>query len=211
MKVMKLFVMSIVALFASNVQAQNITVDEISIPVKGTADLVIKIKAAKTPVNAEVHFKLPAGIDVAYDADEEDYIYEFGPILAKKNNNTSFDKSGNGEEYIFTILNSKNTAFQSAEGVLFTATLQAGDIATGKLEGGEISFVEIGDTEGKFAEYDGVKVPISITVVPAAGIRNITVDDLDNAKVYTVGGQRVEGKAAKKGVYVVNGKKVVVK
>ena len=210
MKAMKLFVMSALAFFVSGVYAQNISVPEINIPQKGTAEMNINIKSAKIPVNAEVHFKLPQGIDVAYSADDEDYIYEFGSILAKKNNNTSFDKNPSGE-YIFTILNSKNTTFQSAEGTIFTATLQAGDISTGKLEG-EITFVEIGDTEGKFAEYDGVKVPIVITVTDPSGINAITADEnLEDAKVYTVGGQRVDGTSVKKGVYIVNGKKMVIK
>ena len=51
----------------------------------------------------------------------------------------------------------------------------------------------------------------TITVTDPSGIDAITVDDIENAKVYTVGGQRVDGKTAKKGVYVVNGKKMIIK
>lgn len=44
------------------------------------------------------------------------------------------------------------------------------------------------------------------------GIQNITIDNMpENAKVYNLNGQRVNTKALKSGVYVVNGKKVVLK
>lgn len=44
------------------------------------------------------------------------------------------------------------------------------------------------------------------------GIQNITIDNMpEDAKVYTLNGQRVNTKALKSGVYVVNGKKVVLK
>lgn len=44
------------------------------------------------------------------------------------------------------------------------------------------------------------------------GIQNITIDNMpEDAKVYNLNGQRVNTKALKSGVYVVNGKKVVLK
>ena len=44
------------------------------------------------------------------------------------------------------------------------------------------------------------------------GIQNITIDNMpEDAKVYNLNGQRVNTKALKRGVYVVNGKKVVLK
>lgn len=44
------------------------------------------------------------------------------------------------------------------------------------------------------------------------GIQNITIDNMpEDAKVYNLNGQRVNTKALKRGVYVVNGKKVLLK
>lgn len=44
------------------------------------------------------------------------------------------------------------------------------------------------------------------------GIQNITIDNMpEDAKVYNLNGQRMNAKALKSGVYVVNGKKVVLK
>lgn len=45
------------------------------------------------------------------------------------------------------------------------------------------------------------------------GIDNVTVEDVDNADVYTIEGVRVDSSAAKlqKGVYIVNGKKLIVR
>ncbi len=42
-------------------------------------------------------------------------------------------------------------------------------------------------------------------------IITISIDDLDNASVYTLGGIKINGKPTQKGVYIVNGKKAVIK
>ena len=100
------------------------------------------------------------------------------------------------------------SSFKANKGDLVSIPLSAGSIAEGKLQG-KIHTITISNEDEE--EFNPADVTFNIIVSNGDGIKGITVDDLDNAKVYTVGGQRVEGKAAKKGVYVVNGKKVVVK
>ncbi|MBP5339095.1 MAG: hypothetical protein J6Z14_07320 [Prevotella sp.] len=56
----------------------------------------------------------------------------------------------------------------------------------------------------------GLTSVTKIAVSSTDAIRNITID-AENQKVYTVGGQRVASKNLKKGIYVVDGKKVTVK
>jgi len=47
--------------------------------------------------------------------------------------------------------------------------------------------------------------------VTVNGISVVTYDDLENAKWYTMDGLQLQGKPTKKGLYIVNGRKVVVK
>ena len=47
--------------------------------------------------------------------------------------------------------------------------------------------------------------------VTVNGIRAVTYDDLENAKWYTMDGLQLQGKPTKKGLYIVNGRKVIVK
>lgn len=62
--------------------------------------------------------------------------------------------------------------------------------------------------------FKAASASYKLTVVDEVvnGIQNITIDNMpENAKVYNLNGQRVNTKALKSGVYVVNGKKVVLK
>ena len=47
--------------------------------------------------------------------------------------------------------------------------------------------------------------------VTVNGIQAVTYDDLENAKWYTMDGLQLQGKPTKKGLYIVNGRKVIVK
>ena len=49
------------------------------------------------------------------------------------------------------------------------------------------------------------------TEFDASGINAITIDGAQNGKVYNLKGQRVNGQAAQKGLYILNGKKVFLK
>ena len=44
-----------------------------------------------------------------------------------------------------------------------------------------------------------------------AGINAITIDGALNGKVYNLNGQQVNGQTAQKGLYILNGKKVIIK
>lgn len=77
--------------------------------------------------------------------------------------------------------------------------------------------VETPDFGGTFEMPAGATAPTglgdirwTITFTNAAtGIQTVKAENLENATIYTIGGQRVE--KAQKGLYIINGKKVVVK
>ena len=63
-------------------------------------------------------------------------------------------------------------------------------------------------------DFKATSASYKLTVVDEVvdGIQNITIDNMpEDAKVYNLNGQRMNAKALKSGVYVVNGKKVVLK
>ena len=67
---------------------------------------------------------------------------------------------------------------------------------------------EVTVTDGKFT-MPAKAVTVSATFKNATGINSIAADKLENATIYTISGQRVE--KAQKGLYIINGKKVVIK
>jgi len=66
-------------------------------------------------------------------------------------------------------------------------------------------------TDGKFT-MPADDVTVTVTFKAATGIQNVSVENnsLENATIYDLNGRRVEN-PTKKGIYIVNGKKVVIK
>ena len=66
-------------------------------------------------------------------------------------------------------------------------------------------------TDGKFT-MPADDVTVTVTFKVATGIQNVSVENnsLENATFYDLNGRRVEN-PTKKGIYIVNGKKVVIK
>ncbi len=57
--------------------------------------------------------------------------------------------------------------------------------------------------------FDAVKLEATMVASGATGINSIAADEMKDATIYTISGQRVE--KAQKGLYIINGKKVVIK
>ena len=57
--------------------------------------------------------------------------------------------------------------------------------------------------------FDAVKLEATMVATVATGINSIAADKMKDATIFTIGGQRVE--KAQKGLYIINGKKVVIK
>lgn len=87
----------------------------------------------------------------------------------------------------------------------------------------EINLAEVAKTPGVYTmtipdgyfvdeNYDPVAgATITWTIADATGINGISADKNVNAKVYTIGGKALNSVKGLKGVYIVNGKKVILK
>ena len=100
---------------------------------------------------------------------------------------------------------------QSAAGK--TIKIKVTDLAAGyevQVKNGE-EIVALSD--GDHTEYDYYftmpEGDVTISIVNATGINSIAADKMKNATIYNMKGQRVD--KAQKGLYIINGKKVVIK
>lgn len=209
MKTIKYFAVLVAALISTNMFAQTISGSDVTIAQGKTADVTFTIKGTDKAALAEFFLALPEGVTIQYDEDEEMYMATRVNAMTYGTHSVSVTKRDDGSFYVL-VKNESGREFKAAEGEYLTITLVAAANAPLGTKNAEMTSVGLFalDTHQMNTEKTG---SFKVTVTDPTGIKGITVDDLDNAKVYTVGGQRVEGKAAKKGVYVVNGKKVVVK
>jgi len=208
MKSIKYLVLCFAVLFASNAMAQKISAEDVTIEANGQATLVINLETVDLAINTQLTLALPEGITIPYDAENEEWGVKAGNILYAK---PAIEISRDGNEYQFLIYkNASSAVYKSKSGSLLTITLQAGELSASELEG-TIKGVVINNEARQ--EMSGFENPSTFKIkVIATGINAITADEnLEDAKVYTVGGQRVDGTSVKKGVYIVNGKKMVIK
>lgn len=118
-------------------------------------------------------------------------------------------KRDNGDYYVLLSDNS-GYEFYEPNGFLISLTMVKGaDVADGTYKA-SVHDIVIDDVTGKIHLVAEKETSINIGANATVGIRDITVDAA-NQKVYTIGGQRVTSKNLKKGIYVVDGKKVTVK
>jgi hypothetical protein len=212
MKTIKLFAAVLAAFISGNISAQTITASDVTIEPGKTADVTFTININEETETkaalAEFKMTLPEGITVKYDADEEDYVYEKGAAMTIKSHNVSIQKTASGAFYVL-VKNESGKEFKAASGDYLTVTLEAAaNIASGEYTA---DMKEIGLFALNSSQMNTVKEgSFKITVPTSTAINGISLDD-PNAEVYTVGGQRVKNANLKKGVYVVNGKKVTVK
>jgi len=106
-----------------------------------------------------------------------------------------------------TVKVDKAYAAEGAE-VTVTATPKEGYELDAISVTGVTSEIAVIVTDGKFT-MPADAVTVNATFKNATGINSIAADKMKDATIYTIGGQRVN--SAKKGLYIINGKKVVIK
>lgn len=203
MKKMKYILFSLSLLFAGNVFAQKLTGADVTIAKGGEAELVVSLETPKVAKNTQFELILPAGIEVVQE--EGEYIWDAGDILYRSPQVTV---AKNGDGNITVIISKVGTStYKALSGSLIKLPLVANSAEVGEYEG-KIVGIKAGDANGSVGTF--ADTTFKITVTDPSGIESITVDDIKDAKVYTIDGQRVDN-ITKKGVYIVNGKKMVIK
>jgi hypothetical protein len=115
------------------------------------------------------------------------------------------DASDGNKQYA-VYCNKGTQAFLGNEGDILTIPLTLTDVADGQYE---IKFYEISiSTTGGVSVADAKEIVATLTVGKVVGINSINADDV-NAPIYNVAGQRVS--KAQKGIFIQNGKKIIVK
>ena len=92
------------------------------------------------------------------------------------------------------------------------------NVATVNSETGEVTIKGTGNATIKATVADGTNytyatktAQYTLTVEAATGISDVKTDATENANWYDLSGRPLNGKPTKAGVYVKNGKKVVIK
>ena len=135
---------------------------------------------------------LPKTYNVKFTLGEEIYSYQFNEVSAS---------------YVGASAQWMNMGYTATEGTEFTITIKPMAGLNIDVNVGEKAITP--NSDGAFEIPVSAAATISITKSTGTGINTINASNADNA-IYTLQGVKVNGKAAK-GLYIKNGKKVVVK
>ena len=233
MRKIAFFVMAALMAIATSVNAQDkkvvMTAEDVNMKAKGDADLVVNMNYTTDVevVGWNFYLVLPDGIDLAYDEDEEDYIYTVSSDLHKKALRNGFgikvtegdyrddalNRAGltTGKVYMLYIIDTANmTPMTKTTGQLLTITLHADETAL-EVCNGYIVNIALTDAANNSLDLGNIansEFNIKVEGGVATGINDLNADN-SNGAVYNLGGLRVKNPV--KGIYVKNGKKVVKK
>jgi hypothetical protein len=177
MNKIKTLLVAIAGLISVNAFAQTIAPSpkEVVIEAGKTAEVefVIENETDVKPALAEFFLYLPEGITVAYDEDEEDYVYEKNGSMLIKSHSVGVSKRADGSFYVL-VKNESGKEFKNTSGAYLTLTLEAASTFAGSAEARmtDIHLVKLdaskfqSETENSFTIADP----------EAVGIKSIIVD-----------------------------------
>ena len=194
MKTIKNIMLAAMVLFAGNAMAQSLSAAPVTLT-DGTGVLDVQFESTEEMTGAQFNLTLPSGISIAYDNEEDDYIYK-----AQKGYNVNFNDGKDAQTKIVIISRkNKNVAALTSGTTLITITLSATEGATGNATISGITFAKSG------ASVDG-NADFTVAISASTGINALNADD-SNEPAFNLAGQKV-GKNYK-GIIVKNGKKVM--
>ena len=194
MKTIKNIMLAAMVLFAGNAMAQSLSAAPVTLT-DGTGVLDVQFESTEEMTGAQFNLTLPSGISIAYDDEEDDYIYK-----AQKGYNVNFNDGKDAQTKIVIISRkNKNVAALTSGTTLITITLSATEGATGNATISGITFAKSG------ASVDG-NADFNVAISASTGINALNADD-SNEPAFNLAGQKV-GKNYK-GIIVKNGKKVM--
>lgn len=180
-------------MFAGNIQMSPGETKQLTVSLDNTGDYC----------SFQFDLILPEGITVPYDEENEMYMADIVPGRFTKTHSLGSNllKSNRFRVIVYSIA---NKSIKGTSGAVVNITLKADDkLAIGdytlKLE--NITLADIGENE-----YYPSNSESTVNVV-ASGIKSVLMDGSSD-KIYDLQGRRVN--TVKKGIYIVNGKKLIV-
>jgi len=191
---------------ASSMQAENkLTASNVEIVKGDSAELVISMENDFEVGGYDFHLYLPMGIDLAYDQSEEDFLYELSNRHNKNHQLTiRYDETDNS--YLLLVADPSLHKIKDYSGEIISLKLTTTNQVIPGTYQGSIQKIWFAENGSSGVEVEDVAFEIEVT--NSVGISDIL--ESDDAPWYNLSGMKVSRPAAK-GIYIRNGRKVVVK
>ena len=211
MKLLKtcLIALAVLPLTAAAQSQTKLTVDDFTINANETQTLTVNLENPDMTVTlVQFDLELPEGLSIPKDEDDE-YLIDMTGRASKKHTLDYNDKNGR-----VLLSSSSNKTLSGTSGAIITIDITAAaTFETGTITLKNIEIVSPDNTAANpvFSKPDNVVINID-----TSGISGVTMSNEYQGSIYTLQGVKVGENASsfdnqEKGIYIMNGKKVVKK
>ena len=199
--------------FAQQAELVNLSVEPITIETGETKTISINMTNPSVDVASFIlGVELPAGLtfvqDKLWNDDDEEWNYFYASLTDRKLSKFVLSENYDTDKNTLkTVINGMGQVFKGTEGAIVSFTIAATETATsGQMKIYDQSWSNADASLG--GERPDINVDITVTLstkmVP-------TIVNNDDANVYTLDGRKISDVSKSRGIYIVNGKKMIIK
>ena len=199
--------------FAQQAELVNLSVEPINIETGETKTISINMTNPSVDVASFIlGVELPAGLtfvqDKLWNDDDEEWNYFYASLTDRKLSKFVLSENYDTDKNTLKmVINGMGQVFKGTEGAIVSFTIAATETATsGQMKIYDQSWSNADASLG--GERPDINVDITVTLstkmVP-------TIVNNDDANVYTLDGRKISDVSKSRGIYIVNGKKMIIK
>ena len=199
--------------FAQQAELVNLSVEPITIERGETKTISINMTNPSVDVASFIlGVELPAGLtfvqDKLWNDDDEEWNYFYASLTDRKLSKFVLSENYDTDKNTLKmVINGMGQVFKGTEGAIVSFTIAATETATsGQMKIYDQSWSNADASLG--GERPDINVDITVTLstkmVP-------TIVNNDDANVYTLDGRKISDVSKSRGIYIVNGKKMIIK
>ena len=199
--------------FAQQAELVNLSVEPITIETGETKTISINMTNPSVDVASFIlGVELPAGLtfvqDKLWNDDDEEWNYFYASLTDRKLSKFVLSENYDADKNTLKmVINGMGQVFKGTEGAIISFTIAATETATsGQMKIYDQSWSNADASLG--GERPDINVDITVTLstkmVP-------TIVNNDDANVYTLDGRKISDVSKSRGIYIVNGKKMIIK
>lgn len=199
--------------FAQQAELVNLSVEPITIETGETKTISINMTNPSVDVASFIlGVELPAGLtfvqDKLWNDNDEEWNYFYASLTDRKLSKFVLSENYDTDKNTLKmVINGMGQVFKGTEGAIVSFTIAATETATsGQMKIYDQSWSNADASLG--GERPDINVDITVTLstkmVP-------TIVNNDDANVYTLDGRKISDVSKSRGIYIVNGKKMIIK
>ena len=199
--------------FAQQAELVNLSVEPITIETGETKTISLNMTNPSVDVASFIlGVELPAGLtfvqDKLWNDDDEEWNYFYASLTDRKLSKFVLSENYDTDKNTLKmVINGMGQVFKGTEGAIVSFTIAATETATsGQMKIYDQSWSNADASLG--GERPDINVDITVTLstkmVP-------TIVNNDDANVYTLDGRKISDVSKSRGIYIVNGKKMIIK